>query len=531
MRSVSGGLQISSGATTALLASNQIADTATVTTSGTLTLGTFSETIGALSGDGSVTVGNGSTLTIGASNNLSSTFAGVISGTGTIAKAGTGTLTLTGSNTFGGAGQTVSINGGVLEVNADAALGNSANSITLNNATLLLSSGLTSGRNFVLTNNSVIDTDNDLTSISGTISGTGVLVKNGTGDLSVTGTNTYTGGTTINDGTVIVNSASSLGATSGTLTINGGTLEVATGYTSARNVSLGNTASTIQVNSSQTYTASGVVSGTGTLNKSGSGTLTLTGANTFTGGTVIADGTVVAAATSGSALASTTSITVNAGGTLLLGASNQINNTAAINLDGGTLAKGNFSEGAANATGMGALTLISDGSHIDFGTGTVGVLTFASFDPGSGVDALTLTIDNWTGVPGAAGVTGTNDRLIFATDQSANYGSFNFTGYLGATEIALPGGYYEVVPVSLVPEPSTYVGALLGLAAVGFSQRKRLTRLAQNAAGAEKQVTRVGAAAKFVVAARRADYDLGLILTRGCKAANWRHGRLQIRAP
>jgi fibronectin-binding autotransporter adhesin len=465
----SGGLQISSGATTALLASNQIADTATVATSGTFALGTFSETIGALTGDGNVTVGNGSTLTVGASNNLNSTFAGVISGAGTIAKAGIGTFTLTGSNTFGGAGQTVSINGGVLEVNADAALGNSANSLTLNNATLLLSSGLTSSRNFVLTNNSVIDTDNDLTSLSGTISGTGMLVKNGTGDLSVTGANSYTGGTTINNGTVTVNSASSLGATSGTLTINAGTLEVATGYTSARNVILGNAASTIQVNPSQTFTTTGVLSGTGSLNKSGSGTLTLTGANTFTGGTVVADGTVIAAATSGSALASTSSITVNAGGTLLLGASNQINNTAAVNIDGGTLAKGNFSEGAADAPGMGALTLISDGSHLDFGTGTVGVMTFAAFTPGS----FTLTIDNWTGAIGAMG-SGTTDRLVFALDQAANLGSFSFTGYSGAMEIPLTGGYYEIVPAAAVPEASTWIAAGLAVGVVGLHFFRRL---------------------------------------------------------
>lgn len=470
-----GGLQIDSGATTVLMASNQIADTATVTANGTFTLGTFSETVGALTGSGSVTVGAGSTLTIGASNNLSSTFTGVISGAGTISKAGTGTFTLTGANTFGGAGQTISVNAGVLEVNADAAFGNSANSITLNNATLLLSSGLTSSRNVIVTNNSVIDTDNDLTSLSGTISGSGTLVKNGSGELSITGTNTYTGGTTINNGTVIVNSASSLGATSGTLTINAGTLEIATGYTSSRNVSLGNTASTIQVDPSQTYTASGVLSGTGGLNKSGTGTLTLTGANTFTGATVVGDGTLVAAATSGSALASTSSITVNAGGTLLLGASNQINNAAGITLDGGTFSKGNYSEGAANASGMGALTLTSDGSHLDFGTGTVGILTFASFDPS--VDLLTLTIDNWTGVPGTVGITGTTDRLIFASDQSANLGSFDFTGYLGAMEFALPGGFYEITPASPVPEPSTYFAALLGFAAVVFQQRKRLTRL------------------------------------------------------
>lgn len=484
-----GGLQVNSGATAALLASNQIADTATVTANGTFALGTFSETIGALTGSGSVTVGSGSTLTIGAANNLSSTFTGVISGAGTITKAGTGTFTLTGTNTFGGAGKTVSVNAGTLEVNSDAAFGNSANTITLNGGTLLLSSGLTSSRNVILSSNSIIDTDNDPTSLSGTISGGGLLTKNGTGQLTVTGTNTYTGGTSINNGTVIVNNASSLGATSGTLTINGGTLEIATGFTSSRNIALGNTASTIQVDSAQTYTASGVLSGTGSLNKAGPGTLTLTGANTFTGTTVVDDGSLIAAAGVGSALASTSSITVNAGGTLLLGASNQINNSASLTLDGGTFAKGNFTEGAANGAGIGALTLTSADSHLDFGTGTVGVLSFASFDPS--VDLLTLTIDNWTGVAGTVGVTGTTDRLIFASDQSANLGSFVFTGYTGAMEIALPGGggFYEVVPVSAVPEPSTYFAAALGVAGVLLHQRKRLSQIASSLFGAIAKLT------------------------------------------
>jgi len=474
----SGGLEVDSGATAALLASNQIADTATVTANGTFALGTFSETIGALTGSGSVTVGSGGTLTIGASNNLSSTFGGVISGSGTIAKAGTGTFTLNGTNTFGGAGQTVSITAGTLEVNSDAALGNSANSISLNNATLLLTGGVTTSRNFTLSSTATIDTGNDSSSLGGTLSGSGTLTKNGTGLLSVTGTNNYTGGTTINNGTLAINNSSALGATSGAVTINGGTLEITTGFTTSRNVVLGNTASTILVDPSQAYTNSGVISGTGRLNKTGTGTLTLTGTNTFTGATVVDQGTLLASGTSGAALGMTSGITVNAGGTLQLGASNQINNTAGITLDGGTFAKGNFSEGAAGTTGIGALTLSSADSHLDFGTGTVGILTFASFDPS--IDLLTLTIDNWTGTPGTVG-NGSTDRLIFATDQSANIASFSFTGYNGAMEIALAGGYYEIIPVSAVPEPSTYFAAAFALAAVLFQQRKRLRQFAPRA--------------------------------------------------
>jgi fibronectin-binding autotransporter adhesin len=467
-----GGLEVDSGATATWLASNQISDTATVTANGTVALGTFSETVGALTGSGSVTVGSGSVFTIGGSNNLNSTFTGVISGTGTIAKSGTGTLELTGANTFGGAGQTVTVNSGTLSISSNGNLGNTSNGLTFNGGNLLLSDDVTSARSVVLASGATFDTDTNTGTFSGTISGAGSITKAGLGSLALSGTNSYSGGTTINNGTVAVNSANSLGAASGAVTVNAGTLEVTTGFTSSRNIVLGNSSSTIQVDPSQTYSNSGVVSGTGTLNKTGTGNLILTGTNTFTGSTIVDEGTLTLASASGTALGSTTGITVNAGGTLLLGASNQIGNSTGVTLDGGTFAKGNFSEGAANSIGLGALTLSADGSHIDFGTGTVGILSFASFDPS--VDLLSITIDNWTGTANTVGGVG-SDRLIFHSSQSANLSLFEFTGYApGATQISLNGGYYEVVPVAPVPEPSTWIGAALAVGVLGFHQRRRL---------------------------------------------------------
>ena len=470
-----GGLQVDSGATASWLASNQITDTASITANGMVALGTFSETIGSLTGSGSVTIGSGGVLTIGASNNLSSTFAGVISGSGTITKSGTGTLELTGPNTFGGVGQTVTVNSGTLSISSDGNLGNTSNSVTFNGGTLLLADDVTSARSIVLAAGTIFDSNNNDGVFNGAISGAGGLTKNGAGIVSLFGTNNYSGGTTINSGTVAVNNASSLGSASGNLTLNAGTLEVTTGFSSTRNIVLGSASSTIQVDASQTYSTSGVLSGTGSLTKTDTGTLTLTGTNTFTGSTTVDGGTLTAAAGSGNAaLGTTTSITVNSGGTLLLGASNQINNSAPVILDGGTLARGNFSEGASNAVGAGTLTLTSAGSHIDFGTGTVGVLSFANFDPS--VDLLTIIIDNWTGSASTQGGAGT-DRLIFNSSQAANLALFQFTGYEpGAVQFNLNGGFYEITP-AVVPETSTWLAACLALAAVGFQQRSRICRL------------------------------------------------------
>src|SRR5262249_45267650 len=90
---------VSSG-TLRLGASGVIPDSSAVTANGTLDLNNFSETIGSLSGTGTVASGS-ATLTIGA-NNQSTTFGGVINGTGGLTKVGTGSQFLNGTNTYTG---------------------------------------------------------------------------------------------------------------------------------------------------------------------------------------------------------------------------------------------------------------------------------------------------------------------------------------------------------------------------------------------------------------------------------------------
>jgi autotransporter-associated beta strand protein len=222
----------------------------------------------------------------------------------------------------------------------------------------------------------------------------------------------------------------------------------------------------LTVGGSGDTTISGVITSAGAITKSGTGILTLSATNTWSGATTVTAGKLKLSGSSGSALGSTSGITVNSGGTLALGGSNQISNSATMTLAGGTFAKGEFSEGTASSTGVGALTLTAN-AHIDFGTENVGTLTFASLTAG----IFTLTIDHWTGSVNTVGNAST-DRLVFDSDQTANLPRFDFTGYSSAVEFALGSGFYEVVP--LVPEPATWLAGIMALAAVFYQYLRRI---------------------------------------------------------
>ncbi|MCY2996416.1 MAG: autotransporter-associated beta strand repeat-containing protein, partial [Planctomycetota bacterium] len=166
-----------------------------------------SQTVGALTGTGSTTL-NGQTLTVGSTNNLSGAFDGVLSddtGAGGVTKAGLGTWTLTGSNTFSGP---LSVAAGTLAlptVNNDGLpgpLGQSALPVTLGSSGLggkleYTGASATSTKKFQLAAGGSgifqIDTLETSLAVSGLVSGSGDLIKTGAGTLGLGGANTYGG--------------------------------------------------------------------------------------------------------------------------------------------------------------------------------------------------------------------------------------------------------------------------------------------------------------------------------------------------
>jgi len=127
------------------------------------------------------------------------------------------------------------------------------------------------------------------------IGGLGKLVKTGNGTWTLSGNNTFSGGTTLSNGVLSIASDSNIGGASSIITFAGGTLQV-TGTTlinlNSHTVNWTTFNGGLDIAAGNTFTVTNAISGTGSLVKSGSGTLALTGSNTYSGATIISNGTL-----------------------------------------------------------------------------------------------------------------------------------------------------------------------------------------------------------------------------------------------
>ncbi|HFG4861722.1 TPA: fibronectin-binding autotransporter adhesin ShdA [Salmonella enterica subsp. enterica] len=285
---------------------------------------------------GTGTIANNGVLQVG-EGELENT----LSGTGSLVKTGTGELTLSGDNTYSGG---TTITGGTLTADHADSLGTGA---IANSVVLQVGEG----------------------ELENTLSGSGSLVKTGTGELTLNGDNDYSGGTTIDDGVLIADHADSLGTGA---VANNGVLQVGEGE-------LKNT-----------------LSGTGSLVKIGTGELTLSGDNTYSGGTTIDDGVLIAA-----------NVNALSGG--------DVDNSGTLMLD----ANGAF-ELANITTHTGATTALAAGSTLGASQLTQEDGSTLSIDLGAATDDAVITADSVT-LAGTLNVTGIGSVTDSWTPEAYTY--------------------------------------------------------------------------------------------------------------
>ncbi|MEI6715403.1 MAG: autotransporter-associated beta strand repeat-containing protein, partial [Verrucomicrobiota bacterium] len=464
----------------------------TTVSAGTLALGNNN----ALAGGGSLTFGGG-TLQLGTSGATftnaitssgasvilldSNTNSGTLSGniyannTGGLTKFGAGVLTLSGSNGFTGV---TTINAGTLSLANNNALAGGG-SLTFGGGTLQLgTSGATFTNAITSSGVSVIIVDSNTN--SGTLSGniyannTGGLTKLGTGVITLSGSNGYTGVTNINAGTLSLASNNAL-AGGGGLRFGGGTLQFSAGNTNDYAARITNSGSPIVVDTN----AQGVifagnldVTNSGGLTKLGAGTLTLSGSNGYTGVTTVSGGTLTLGSTN--ALAGGGSLTFG-GGTLQLGTSgatftNAITNsgTSGIvvdsNTNNGTLSGNIYANNTGGLTkrGAGMVTLTGSNSYTGLTTISAGTLTLGGSSALAGGGSLTF--DGGTLQLGTSGATFTNaitssGASVIVVDSNTNSGTLSGNVYssntggltkLGAGVVTLSGsnGFTGITTVS-----------------------------------------------------------------------------------
>ncbi len=269
--------------------------------------------------------------------------------------------------------------------------------------------------------------------ISGIITGSGGLTKDGAGTLALTAANTYTGTTTITAGAISIAADGALGTppgapTAGKIVLVGGTLRATATFTLAANRGVALTgAGTISTDPATTLTYGGIMAGAGSVTKSGTGTLLLSGLNTYTGATTISAGTLRIGATN--SIGSASAVTVNAGATLDLGGFSDI--------------IGSFAgAGTVTSSAAGPVTLNAGGNNAT--TGFSGII-----QNGSGTVALTKTGTGTLTLSGANTYSGTTTvtagTLLVNGSQptsavSVNGGALGGSGTVGAITSTAAGG-------------------------------------------------------------------------------------------
>ncbi|NCV58812.1 MAG: hypothetical protein EBW47_08485, partial [Betaproteobacteria bacterium] len=341
----------------------------------------FNQTIGSLAGGGA----SGGTVLLGTNNmtlgtaNANTSFGGLIDGSGSVIKVGTGTQTLTSANTYSGG---TFLNAGGITIGHGRALGTGDLTFVSNNTVLGASASVTLTNRVALNANGIVDTAANSLTMSGVISGTGSLTKQGSGVLNLLGTNTYTGVNNLLGGTLALGNSQAISGNTVTVASNSTVLALA-------NLNLSNavTLNSGRIGSVDTggfdVTWDGLFSGAGGLGKLGAGTLFLLKDNVYSGSTTISQGVVQLGNGGNSGDIGTGTVTnnakliINRGGTftltnLIVGTGSvEVNGTATVSM--GALSAANTYSGGTVVNGG---TVLADGpNNATLGTFGTGLLT------------------------------------------------------------------------------------------------------------------------------------------------------------
>jgi autotransporter-associated beta strand protein len=399
-----------------------------VISGGTLNIGGGSQSIGTFQMTGGSIIGGGTLSSTAAYDVQAGTISVNLAGSVGLTKSGTGIVNLTVPSTYAGA---TTVNDGTLRIGTHNVIPD-ATSLVLNGGSfniygysetvqgVQLLSGTISSSTGILTSNSAFDVRSG--TVSGRLGGSLGLTKSGSGNVTLSGTNTYTGATTVNAGTLTYG-ANNVLANGSSIVVNGGTLDIGTYVDTVAGVQLlsgsisgsGGTLTSSSAYDLRSGSVSAKLGGTVGLTKSSDFTVVLLSANTYTGAT-----------------------TINAG-TLTYGANDAISNSSALVIDGGTLDLNGYSDtfpgvqllGGGSITGSGS-SLTSDSTY-NVQSGTVGVNLSGSMGltkTGSGTVNLTVA----SAYSGATTVnegmlrTGASNVMPDASTLIVNGGTFSIFG-------------------------------------------------------------------------------------------------------
>ncbi|NGX29133.1 MAG: hypothetical protein K940chlam1_01330, partial [Candidatus Anoxychlamydiales bacterium] len=458
-----------------------------------------------LTGDGNTEL-NDNSLTINQTV-AAQTYAGIISGTGGIEKAGGNNLIFQAASAHLYFGDTT-ISDGFLILNSPGSsiAASSSVSLTSGSATLTVPLGigdkaiktLSGSGSVALNGNDLTITQNSPGILSGTIGGaSSSIIKEGSGQLTFSGANGYSGSTTINEGSIELSLASGSISASSQVTINAGSLDIeANAGAKSINILNGLAPSNINLNNNVLTIDQGVTAGiysgvitssnsSGGIIKQGVADLTLGGTNTYTGPTTITGDSLTLPQTAASSIASSSSVSIAAVGSLILatGGAGPLTKTiqdlggavgSTISMNDNTLAI------TQNSASIFAGIISGTGGIIKQGTNN---LTFTNTNNYSGPTAIntgTLTL-------GTSGTIASSSNVVVngtLTNDQANTKNINNLSGSGGIVLNKSASTFAITQTS----PGTFSGIISdsfsdGVITLGSSSTSTLTLSGSNAYG------------------------------------------------